>query len=58
MAYSAEFTTSKFSSLSTIFFYHFPGLNWPLKDVKHLILVLQDSRCFIILFSYEHLFDM
>ena len=48
--FKVQFTFNDFFSL--------PGLNWPLKDVKHLILVPQDSRRFIIIFSYEHLFDM
>ena len=41
----AVFTTSKFFTFSD--FFHFPGLNWSLKDVKHTVLSLQKQRIFI-----------
>ena len=40
----AEFTTWKFFIFNG--FFHFPGLNWSLKDVKHAILRFQRQLIF------------
>ena len=49
----AEFTTSKFFTFNDLF--HFPGLNWSLKEVKHTILSLQKQLIFNKYFSiYTH----
>ena len=46
----AEFTTPKFFTCDD--FFHFPGLNWSLKDVKHTILTLQKQLIFNKYFSF------
>ena len=47
-----EFTTSKFFTFND--FFHFPGLNWSLKDVKHTILSLQKPLIFNKYFCSTH----
>ena len=49
----AEFTTSKLFTFND--FFHFSGLNWSLKDVKHTIFSLQKQLKFNKYFSiYTH----
>ena len=44
IAHIAEFTTSRFFTFND--FFHFPGLNWSLQSVKHIILILQRQLIF------------